>query len=285
MNQKSIILIVLRVIILAIIIAILSSIDFLGLKLTVSWGSNLFLISLMALLQSMVISYPVIRSRWSGWKLILTIFFIYYGVTTFMTQIESVVFLQYLVDIIPVEATPGLFLNGAISAVIISPVAVILYGKYKKSTVENGTNQRLIMPAKQWIWKVLIIAVIYVFIYLLFGALVAKPLAGKAFDEYYANLQMPSWIIPFQILRGIIWILISLPIIRMMKGKIWETKLAVSLVLSVLISSLVIPPNEFMPSAIRHAHFVEIFLSMFLFGWITVWILTFKRKTKGSNEQ
>jgi len=67
-------------------------------------------------LQSIVLGYLIVRSRWTGWRLVLTIFFVFYGVMTVLSQIETVVFLKYLVDIVPAEIIPKLFLQGAIIA-------------------------------------------------------------------------------------------------------------------------------------------------------------------------
>jgi hypothetical protein len=63
----------------------------------------------------------------------------------------------------------------------------------------------------------------------LFGALVFIPLAGRlgpAALEEYTNLEMPAWILPFQVLRGMLWVALTLPVIRMMKGRWWEIGLA-----------------------------------------------------------
>lgn len=61
----------------------------------------------------------------------------------------------------------------------------------------RAPNRQLTMPWTGWAWKLTLIAVIYVVIYMTFGALVAKPLAGERFhQEYYADLQLPVWILP-----------------------------------------------------------------------------------------
>ena len=44
-------------------------------------------------LETAVLTYLILRSRWTGWRLTATVFFVFYGVTTFMSQIESAVFL------------------------------------------------------------------------------------------------------------------------------------------------------------------------------------------------
>jgi len=223
--------------------------------------------------QATVISYPIIRSRWTGWRLVVTIIFIFYGVMTFLSQIETVVFLKYLVDIVPAEMIPMLFTQGVIIAALFSPLAVLIHGKMKGREESSEPNLRLIMPWTEWVWKLILIAVIYVVIYFSFGRFVFMPLAGEAYYTFYTNLQLPTWILPFQMVRGIIWVALALPVIRMMKGEWWEAGLAVALLFSVLMGSLLLLPNPYMPDSIRIAHFVEISSSNFVFGWIVVWLL------------
>lgn len=253
---------------LGLIIAILFKIDFWGLQIDLSLGDSFFYLWLMGFLQAVVLGYPIVRTNWSGWRLISTVFLVYFGIATFMTQIETVVFLQYLVDIIPIENTFNLFFNGAVVAAVLAPLVVIIHGKYLKTEEGTGDTAKIVMNTKQWIVKLGLAAIIYAFIYILFGALVFKPLAGAAFGEFYAGLQMPAWIIPFQLIRGIVFAFLAFPVIRMLKGSFGETGWTVSLLYSVLLASLVLPPNEFMPTTIRLAHMIELFTSMFLFGWI-----------------
>jgi hypothetical protein len=79
---------------------------------TVAAGQSLLGVSF---LYSIVLSYPIIRSNWFGWPLILTIAVVLFGIMTFLSQIETVVFLKYLVDIVPVEVIPKLFLQVTIN--------------------------------------------------------------------------------------------------------------------------------------------------------------------------
>ena len=43
-------------------------------------------------LDTLILAYIILRSRWAGWRLIATVFFVFYGVMTFIAQIESAVF-------------------------------------------------------------------------------------------------------------------------------------------------------------------------------------------------
>lgn len=226
----------------------------------------------VSLLNAIVLSYPIIRSRWTGWKLVITIFFVYYGASTFLSQIETIVYLNYLVNIVPADMIPKLFLQGLITAALFSPLAVLIHGQMRKEEEINSNNQ-LIMHWTEWCWKLILIAIVYVTIYFSFGLFVFMPLAGSAAQEYYTNLQLPEWIFLFQALRAMIWTALALPVIRMMKGQWWEAALSVALLFSVLMGASLLIPSDIMPEAIRLAHFVEIFTSNFLFGWFIVWLL------------
>ena len=69
-------------------------------------------------LDTLVLAYIILRSRWSGWRLIATVFFVFYGVMTFISQIESLVF-----HILPPGVLPRLFLMGVLVAAPFSPLA------------------------------------------------------------------------------------------------------------------------------------------------------------------
>jgi hypothetical protein len=110
---------------------------------------------------------------------------------------------------------------------------------------------------------------------ILFGALVFLPLTGRldpAALEEYTNMEMPAWILPFQALRAVLWAALTLPVIRMMKGRWWEAGLAVALLFSVLMGANLLRPTG-LPVGLQVAHLVEVFGENLLFGWIIVWLL------------
>lgn len=278
MNAKATVMLVLKILVLTLLLFIAFSIGAMAVGLgdtgqTADTIRTMVPMLIMCFLDTVVLSYPIIRSRWAGWRLVLTVFFVFYGVMTFMSQIETVVFLQYFTDIIPAEMIPKLFVQGAITAAIFSPLAVLIHGRLRGRGEAQEPNLRLVMPWMEWVWKLISIGVIYMVIYISFGMFVFMPLAGEAFQEYYGDLQMPGWILPFQMVRGIIWAALAMPVIRMMKGRWWEAGLAVALLFSILMAASLLLPNEFMPEAIRTAHFWEVSSSNFLFGWIVVWLL------------
>jgi hypothetical protein len=244
-------------------------------------GASTLLLLAVCLLQVMVMTYLILRSRWTGWRLVAAVFFIFYGVTTFMPQIESAVFLTRL----PPGTLPRLFLMGALISAPFSGLAVLILGKRKTGAVDTEPNTRLIMPASEWAWKLVIIAVTYVILYFTFGYFVAW--RQPAVREYYGGtdpgsfvgqmgivLRNTPWLIPFQIARAMCWVALALPVVRMLKGKWPETALAIGLLFAVVMNAPLLLPNPYMPEAVRMAHLVETASSNLIFGVFVGWLLT-----------
>ena len=240
-------------------------------------------LSLLAvcLLEATVMTYLILRSRWTGWRLTAIVFFIFYGVTTFMGQIESAVFLTRL----PPGMVPRLFLMGVLIAAPFSMLAVLILGKRKAGTVEPQRQSGLVMPAREWAWKLAIIALAYLILYFTFGYFIAW--RNPAVLEYYRGIDEGSfwthmrtvlrdtpWLIPFQIVRAIFWVALALPVIWMLKGEWWETSLAVGLLFAVVMNAQLLLPNPYMPEPVRMAHLVETASSNFIFGAFIGWLLS-----------
>ena len=133
-------------------------------------------------LDTIVLAYIILRSRWAGWRLIATVFFVFYGVMTFISQIELAVF-----HILPSGVLPRLFLMGVLIAAPFSPLAVIILGKRKADTATiNEPNSRLLMPKNEWAWKLAVIAIAYLILYSTFGYFIAWK--NPAVQAYYGGI-------------------------------------------------------------------------------------------------
>src|SRR5206468_6991498 len=82
------------------------------------------------------------------------------------------------------------------------------------------------------------------------------------------------WLIPFQMLRAMLWVAIALPVIRMLNGRWQETALALGLLFAVLMNAQLLLPNPYMPEAVRMTHLIETASSNFIFGLLVGWLLT-----------
>jgi hypothetical protein len=75
----------------------------------------------------------------------------------------------------------------------------------------------------------------------------------------------------FQILRGLIWIAITIPLVFLLKGNSFRQYLVVGILSALLPTSLLFIPNPYMPYDIAMTHFVETSTSNFLWGVMMVW--------------
>lgn len=245
-------------------------------------GAALLALLVISLINAAVWCYVILRAGWTGWKLILAIFLVFYGVTTLMPQIETAFFITSL----PPGMLPRLFIAGAIIAAVFSPLSVLILGKARaRSELTSGWPR---MSAGSWVARLSLIVVIYVVIYFTFGYFIAwKSAAVRAYygghdpGSFFAQIasvlrDQPSLVL-LQVARALLWTAIAVPIIRMMKGKWWEAGLAVALLFAVTSSQLLLP-NPLMPYDVRMAHLLETSTSNFLFGWLVVLILTRRPK-------
>jgi hypothetical protein len=224
----------------------------------------------VSLLYAVVLAYPIVRSRWTGWRLVAAVFLVFYGIVSVLTWIEVAVFMAHVV---PDGLVTRTLAFDALSAALIAPLAALLFAKLRALPRLDEENRRLRISVRGWAWRLAIIAVSYVFLYSLFGALVAW--RAPAVREYYAELAMPSPgnIMLLQAGRAMIWVAMALPVIRMMKGPWWETSLAVGLLFAVLMNAGLLVPNPLMPEAVRMTHLVETATSNFIFGFFIAWLL------------
>lgn len=238
------------------------------------------LMLLVCLLDTAVLSYLVMRSHWAGWRLAVSIFVVFYGVTTVMSQIETAVFLPHL----PAGVLPRLFALGALVAAPFAVLAVVVLGKGRAGRAGAAPGNRLAMPARDWTWKLAAISVAYVLIYFSFGYFVAW--RSPAVHTYYGGIDEGSfiaqmktvlittpWLVPLQLGRAVLWAALAVPIVRMINGSRWEAALAVGMVFSVLMNAQLLLPNPFMPDAVRMVHLLETATSNFLFGVLVGWLL------------
>ncbi|MCJ7824191.1 MAG: hypothetical protein MUP44_04780 [Anaerolineales bacterium] len=238
---------------------------------------------IIALANLLVIAALILASHWSGWKLAVSLALAYYGAATFMLQIETWYFLSSVT--VSVQLLPRLFLMGIPTAFLFIPLAVWILGK-GRATAETSPNLALVMPAKQWIWKLAAIAVAYLILYWGAGYFIAwqnpelrvfygQPGDALPFFTHTANtLRNDPMLFPFQILRALLWVCCTLSVIRSSRVNPWRTALLVGLFLSVPQTLPLIIENPLMPIAsVRMSHLIEGASSNFIFGTIVVWLL------------
>jgi hypothetical protein len=140
----------------------------------------------------------------------------------------------------------------------------------------------------EWAWKLGLIALAYLILYFTFGYFIAwrNPAVLECYggvDEggFFAHmgtvLRDTPWLIPFQVLRAVLWTALALPVVLMMKGQWQETALAIGLLFAVVMNAQLLLPNPYMPEAVRMAHLVETASSNFVFGLLVGGLLARRR--------
>ncbi len=243
--------------------------------------SFMVLVLTVMLLQTLALAYPIVRSKWHGWRLSLAVFLLYFGTVTFLSQIESLVYLRVKM---PEGMLAGIFAMGLFAAAIFAPVAVLVLGRWKSGAPATGSSHRVPTSMAEWSWKAATGGLVFLALYYLFGYYVAWQ--NPALRAYYGGtdpgsfvaqmsgtLQSTPWMIPFQFARGLVWVALAALALRLMRGPWWGVGMAVSVLFTVPVLYLLFP-NPVMPEEIRMTHLVETLPYQFLFGWFVVWLLS-----------
>ena len=107
---------------------------------------------LVSLIMTLVLSYLALRSRWHGWRLAGALFLIFYGIYTFVNQIETIAF-SAVSSRMPEGTVLGFFLAGLLLTVPFSLLAVWVLWKTRMDAAADAPKDRLQMAALDWAWK------------------------------------------------------------------------------------------------------------------------------------
>src|SRR5579863_1953069 len=116
---------------------------------------------------SLVVAWIIQRSRWRGLKMIAALAFAFYGLMTFIIQIESIVYLRAKM---PPGLIKDLFVMGAVVALLFVPLAVLIMGKMLGP---EPPHSALSLTLKSLAARVGLLAIVYLVLYYLFGYYVA----------------------------------------------------------------------------------------------------------------
>jgi len=230
---------------------------------------------LLSVLVAVVLSWMIVRSEMFGWKLVAAVFLVYFGLGTFMLQIESVVFL-------PRHLPPGfvnrLFAMGALIGLLAAPAAVWIHGRFRPSPVEGRAPSGIPSTPGEWILRLAWLAAVYVALYFLAGHFIAyrNPDVVAYYDDSNAGSFTAAmlrvwtatpWLFALQALRGALWVAFVIPFVVTFRGRPWELPLLIGCAYSVWLVMLLVP-NPYMPESVRMSHLVETVSSNFLFGCV-----------------
>lgn len=231
---------------------------------------------LVFFLQTVALSYPILQSNLKSLHLVILVALLYFGISVFLVQIETLVFLNYFMDIISPDLILHLFIQGAITAVIFAPIAVFVLRGWRNRSGTGLQSVRLGMSKLQGLMKISVLAVTFVVFYVFFGIFVAWQ--NPAMSEYYGDLiarmaAVGGWMLLLQAGRGVVFIVLAVPVIRTSNGKTWERAIMIGLLFCILTASNLLIPTTIMPDTIRMSHFYEVAIPGLIFGLLVGWLM------------
>ncbi|MEP6737156.1 MAG: hypothetical protein ABJA70_16650 [Chryseolinea sp.] len=197
-----------------------------------------------------------------------------------LTQIETFFFAEGIG--IGHDQTVAIVMAGAISSAITMIVAMIVYDKFiGKSSIDNPLGITFTYNRSTLLLLAFLILIGYPFLYLTFGYYVAwqsenlrifytsssdiDPFLPQTAKAFFNGIYL------LQIVRGLIWILVTVPMVAMLQGNPIRQFLIVAVLSALLPTSLLFIPNPYMPRDISMTHFIETSTSNFLWGLLMVW--------------
>ncbi|MBN1486141.1 MAG: hypothetical protein JW981_00785 [Anaerolineae bacterium] len=261
-----------RIVVLTITLFCLNLVDFAGGGLNQSVLSNPLIYVVLCLLNSLVTGFAINNSRQRGWRLGLAVCLVFYALQSFLVGVEA----YYLSDLLTPQLVATILINGAIVAAVFSYVAVLFFGKLQDSGAEYAQEEQI--HKWSWLWKIPLAGIAYVFVFVLCGLLVFQPVAKLlepiAAPLYFAEFQPenPGSILLFQMVRGSIWTLVTLPLLSGFRAPKQKVGMIIALLYAILMAPANLIPNP-LAAGIRIAHTTEVFVENFIFGWIVVGLL------------
>jgi hypothetical protein len=205
-----------------------------------------------------------VRSDWRDWTLARALFFIAAAIPT-VNMIEGAVFL------------PNVQFDWrrliALTLVTYLLAAVLWFAIFRSAPILKAQVEAE-LPHRTWAqkaWRFVACSAIYVFLYYLAGMIIFPYVR-----DFYATQRIPA---PMQIvslqffLRGPVFILVCLTLLRMFRLSHFAGALAVGVTFTLLsgVAPLIVPSTVF-PDAVRWVHFGEVTSSNLVFGFVVGWI-------------
>ncbi|MAT41495.1 MAG: hypothetical protein CL609_04065 [Anaerolineaceae bacterium] len=272
----------LRYLLLVFIWLALNLIDFYHLQLIYTPQRELLGRFLMVMVDVFALVLLLSRCRLRGWRLIFVVFLALFGLKTFLTVIEAV----YLPVLVPL--TGPLMVNGLISSLIIVVASIFILGLYDQGDQVNNHPSRIEMNWYHWLWKLPLTSFFWMFLFALFGALVFLNIANWLDPvglSNYSNLNMPTWVLPFQGFRAMLWLLLTLPLLAQLSGPKKQLVWLIGVVMACWMGSNLLAAGSF-SLGLQVAHLVEVTGETFVFGaWLTLLFVRPERLTQNQNDQ
>ena len=232
-----------------------------------------------AVIDTVLLGLWAARTRLRGWRRWAALAVAFYGVKTFSSQLESLWFMPN----VTASMGPALFAMTMPLCLVFPAAVVAAFGARGPAEAPAWRAPALPWGRRLLDWTVLS-AVVYPALFWGAGYFIA--FRSPAVREFYGGLRgegflghlagvvaADPWVVPFECLRGLLWILLLLPLFRTSRGRWWTDALLAGATLALVQNDLHLLPNPLMSPEIRLFHFVETSSSNFVWGLLMVGLL------------
>lgn len=230
---------------------------------------------IVCLISSLLLSALVWSTRaYSGLTKVMALTLYFFVIPFFLAQMETFFFSESI-GIAP-DQIASILIAGFVMSVTTVPLGILISSKMNRTDVRTPFTfvvsgwRNLILPV------ILLAFLVYPLIYLTFGYYIAWQ--SESLRVYYTQspelntffIQSASafsdGIYFFQMLRGMIWVAFSIPVILMLQHINAYQYLLFGLLSALLPSVQLFIPNPYMPADIAMTHFFETSTSNFVWG-------------------
>ena len=234
----------------------------------------------MASLDVIFILGMVVSSRLHGVRLWLLTSAVYWGVKTFTGQLEA----WYFMPTISASMVPALMAMTLPLALLVPLLTVVLFGHWK-GPVEKIEWQVPPMSLGEKLGKwVLLSALVYPVLFFLAGYYIAfsnedvRAFYGGVYETSFIQhmrvlLQSDPVLLPFEILRGVLWVGMGVAVLWTTRGRVVGGLLVV-LLFTLVQNDVHLIPNPLMPPVVQRFHFIETVCSNAVFAVLISWLMS-----------
>lgn len=206
-----------------------------------------------------VVAYASVR----GLALAALLFVVLFCTQTAMMQIETLAFNRSVG--MPLRDVGVVVLAGAVNAAAIAWVAARLF---------RGSGAGVAAPPGKLAWRLAAASLAYVACYFAAGEWIAWSHAAVR-DYYGQGVGIDrNILVPFQLLRGLLWSLIALFLALRLRGPYANRVAIPAMLFPLLTAPLLLYPNSYMPLAVAKAHFIEVLVSEAVWGLVAGLLLS-----------
>lgn len=231
----------------------------------------LFLINIIINLTVMYIMLTNLTQR--KWKLLVSVWAAFWGLFTLMNAIELYWYNESFPLFTYLDVTK-MIISSLVSYGITTVIGILLTGGFKNKPETRDIK----LSIGKYGWKVLAFSIFYSLFYYCCGFITRIfPEVRDFYASWAVTMEPIPILLAFNVVRGALWFLFTLPILAGAKTRKQAFFLA-PLILFTGTAMAVMVPSAVMPGIVRLAHFIELGFSMIVVGIVMVWLFMKKKE-------